>query len=170
MTSGEEKDKKELVQTDAVPPGSVVLSPAEQAELQKYLDAAEAQAAGDPGLPTGPERDSIFKFFRELLVRDDTSKVGNVDKYELGYLPLPVRAYQSIAHYCDMRGLNLWSSWAMGKGEIILATSLSKKGFLPQLFVTQIKREQKSLGSKYVEKGFFGKKKVYDEGGNQIEE
>jgi len=166
VDSGEDNTKTQQV---AVPEGSVVLSPTEQEELQRYLNEAESTSRGGEAYPTGPSKDSIFKFFREILERADSSKAANVDKYELGYLPLPVRAYQSIAHYCEMRGLGLWQRWAMGKGEIILATSLSKKGFLPQLFVTQIKREQKGPSSRVVEKGFFGKKKVIDDGGEQGE-
>ena len=45
----------------------------------------------------------------------------------------------------------------MGKAEIITATSMSRKGFWPQLFVTQIKKEHK-VTPKETKTGWFNKK------------
>lgn len=109
------------------------------------------------GYPTPPSKDNLFKFFRELLKKNDSSKFGNLSAAELGLPDITVRGYQSIA-------INLKHGWNMNKlanyleekGESTLATSLSKKGFLAQLFVTQIKKDQKVKDMPQQSKGLFG--------------
>jgi len=134
----------------------------DQAEFEQLSDeeqeAYEKQlSGGDRGLdyPTPPSKDSIFKFFREILATSDSSKVGNLSERELGMLPHSTRRYIDLANYAEAEDLDTISAFFMAKAETILATSSSKKGFLPQLFVTQIKKEQKISPS--VGKGSFWK-------------
>ena len=135
----------------------------EMKQLEEDLEQ-ELKSLGSPGVsgygsPSTPSKDSIFKFFREILHIKDSSKVGNLDKRELGYLPNSVRDYQDIAAYAAAEGLDKVSDYLKNKAEIVLATSSSKKGFLPQLFVTNIKKEKKiTEDSKPKEQGWLGKK------------
>jgi len=145
-----------------------------EAELQQKLEsmsdeelnAIELQLGGTPissgedkGYPTPPDKDSIFKFFREIIRAKDSSKIANVQIRELGFLPLSIRGYQSIALFAKNQTLDDVADYLGAEAEIVLATSLSKKGFLPQLFVTQIKREKKDAPKdllKVEKKGFLG--------------
>jgi hypothetical protein len=117
------------------------------------------------GYPTPPTKDSIFKFFRDILGLEDSSKAGNLESNEMGQLKLTVRHYQDLANFAKYRNLDIVNAYLKGKSEIILSTSLSRKGFLPQLFVTQIKKEQKMRKAEaQVKQGFFSPKpKVVEE-------
>lgn len=110
------------------------------------------------GYPKAPPKESIFRFFRHILGLTDSSKVGNLDKDELGNLKLSVRDYLDIANYAEAENLDQVTAYLRSKAETVLSTSMSKKGFLSQLFVTQIKKEQK-LSKPEVKKSLFGKSK-----------
>lgn len=133
----------------------------ELAALEEQI--AEASKVGQPDSPKAPSKDSIFKFFREIIHTKDSSKVANLSKIELGNLNHSVRFYQRVSIYSEEEGLKTISSYFSRLGEIILATSMSKKGFLDQLFVTQIKKEQK-MDKPVGKKPWFGLGKSVDEG------
>lgn len=126
-------------------------------EMDQFVEQQEAtqDLAASYGYPTPPPKESIYKFFKFLIKEEDSSKFSNLSSQELGIPTIPVRGFQSIA-------LDLENAWGMDKvakyfragGEITLATSLSKKGFLASLFVTQIKREKKDK-PKEIKKGLF---------------
>ena len=121
-------------------------------------DIMEELKIGDKsyGYPKPPSKESIFKFFRHILDLEDSSKVGNLDKAELGMPNIPVRAWQEIANYAEAENLDIVTAYLRSKGEVTLSTSMAKKGFLAQLFVTQIKKEQK-LHKPKEKKGLFSK-------------
>lgn len=109
------------------------------------------------GFPKQKEKASIFNFLNKVLKTEDTSKVGNIDEEELRV----TRLLQSTASYANAWGLPDVEGYLVKEGEIILATSDSKKGFLVSTAITskkQIERKdrnkEKSGGSKW-----FGKKK-----------
>lgn len=95
------------------------------------------------GSPEPEKKDSIFRFFREILHTKDSKKVGNLTDTEIGGTKIGIRHYFNIANYAEVEGLNDVAKYLRDKSEIIAATSMSRKGFLAQLFVTQIKKEQK---------------------------
>lgn len=139
----------------------------EKEELEKLqrLEAElktmeEAESVGEEyGFPEAPKKESVYRFFKYLLALGDSSKTGNLSVPELGQLKLHVRGYRDIAAYARSEGLSDVANYLDNKGEILLATSLSKKGFLPQLFVTQIKKEQKVKPTEEVKKKWFVSKK-----------
>ena len=108
-------------------------------------------------------KDTVFKFFREILVSKDSTKVANLDNRELGQLDLSVRSYLEIAKYLEAEGLDKVQKYMEDKAEIIARTSMSKKGFWSQLFVTQIKKEQKLKESEPKKKWLFSGKKEEEE-------
>ncbi len=111
------------------------------------------------GYPEQDKKDSIFKFFREILHTKDSKKVGNLTDAEIGTASMGIRNYINIAAYADAEGLNIVGNYLRAKGETIAATSMSRKGFLAQLFVTQIKKEQKLRSSpSEIKKGWFARK------------
>ena len=84
-------------------------------------------------------KDSIFKFFREILKTEDSKKVGNMSDVEINN----TRIYLNLANYANIEGMGIVEMYMRSKAEVVAATSMSRKGFLAQLFVTQIKKEQK---------------------------
>jgi len=115
----------------------------EESQQQQALEDIQEQQAYLQGMPPPQRKDTIFRFFRDLLDRKDSSKVANLMNEELGKPKITVRGFQTVALYADAEDLDIVAKYLRAEGEITLATSLSRKGFLPQLFVTQIKKEQK---------------------------
>jgi len=134
----------------------VEITEEELAEMEEELKDIEAK--DDYGAPKKPDKENLFKFFKHILDLVDTTKVGNLTMAELGMYKLPVRQIQDVAKYAEAEGLNLVSEYLNSKSHIITSTSMSKKGFWPQLFVTQIKKEQKMKESE-AKPGLFSKKK-----------
>lgn len=134
-------------------------------ELEQYLKEIGVSDFDDDtkgyGSPEPEKKDSLFQFFRELLYLKESKKVGNLDKPELGLPDVSVRNAFDIAVFAQSQGLGKVADYFEAKAGITLDTSLTKKGFLPQLFVTQIKKDQKISSSPTIEKkGIFGKKTV----------
>lgn len=108
--------------------------------------------------PAPSPRESIFSFFNRVLDLKDSSKVANLDKMELGRLDLSVRNSEHLAFLGTALHNKSYHDFFMKKAEITLATSMSKKGWLQELVVTQKKFTQRSVQpmSAQVKKGFLG--------------
>jgi|TARA_Y100000310_G_scaffold342241_1_gene444503 hypothetical protein len=122
-----------------------------QEEIQEIEEELDGLDQGY-GSPEPPLKDNVYKFFREILEKEDSTRIGNLKTTELGQLPLGVRSYLEIGGFCDKVGLEKVAAYLKEKAMIVTSTSMSKDGFLAQLFVTQIKKEQK------VDKPLEGKK------------
>ena len=109
------------------------------------------------GSPEPEKKEGIFRFFRYILNIKDTTRIGNLRDSELGVTRVGVRSYQEIANYAYAEDLDLVGDYFRDKSDIITATSMSRKGFWPQLFVTQIKKETKEKPTE-AKKGWFAKK------------
>ena len=133
----------------------------EEAEILQEQMEEQAQSPTDGyGYPKPPVKESVYKFFREILRLKDSSKVGNLSAAELGTPKISVRGLQEIAIDVEMGwGLDYCAEYLSARAESILATSDSKKGFLAQLFVTQIKKEQKIKMPSEQKGGWFSKNK-----------
>jgi len=104
-------------------------------------------------------RESIFTFFAKVLGLKDSSKVGNLDRRELGMLDLSVRNCEYLAKLGKMLHNKSYDDFFMHKAEITLATSMSKKGWLPELVVSQKKFSQRTVQPMALQpskKGFLG--------------
>src|SRR3990167_1374322 len=111
----------------------------EQTEKQKE---AQDEVYEDTA-PTYKEKDDLYSLFKWIIARTDSSKVGNLDKVELGLLNISVRDCQRISLIGDVLKHAQFGKFFLGQGEITLATSLSKKGHLVELFVTTQKKSAK---------------------------
>lgn len=106
--------------------------------------------------------ESIFSFFKHILGIKDSSKVGNLDKRELGNLDLSVRNCENLAKLGYILNNKSFHDYFMQKAEITLATSMSKKGWLPELVVSQKRFTQRAVQPVAVtapqqqKKGFLG--------------
>lgn len=112
------------------------------------------------GSPTSSQKDSLFKFFRDILTTKDTTRVGNLSADEVGSSEISVRGWKRIANYASMEGLNKVAEYFNSQSEIMTSSSMSKDGFWSKLTVTQIKKEQKVKEPKRENKRWFGKEKV----------
>lgn len=118
----------------------------------------ELEGKDSYGFPNKADKDSLFKFFRRILDIVDTTRIGNVTATELGVLRLGIRHYQELSKYAESEGLSNVANYLLNKSHIITSTSMSKKGFWSELFVTQIKKERKDK-DKTEKKGIFSSKK-----------
>ena len=108
------------------------------------------------GSPEPERKDSVFKFFEKILKLAESWKVGNLHDTEIGQSKLSVRGNLEIAQYCKAEDLMEVSEYFTKRAEIIASTSMGRKGFLAQLFVTQIKKEQKLKPPMAQKKKLFG--------------
>jgi len=130
----------------------------EQQDYGEYQqEVQEEQQFGS--YPSPVPRESIFTFFRHILGITDSSKVANLDKRELGSLDLSVRNSEHLAKLGYMLHNKSYGDYFMGKAEITLATSMSKKGWLAELVVSQKKYSQRTvqpMALQPAKKGFLG--------------
>jgi hypothetical protein len=130
----------------------------DQQDYQDYQqDYNEDQQFG--AYPGAVPRESIFTFFAKVLGLRDSSKVANLDRKELGILDVSVRNCEYLATLGAMLHNKSYYDFFMGKAEITLATSMSKKGWLPELVVSQKKFSQRTvqpMGLQPAKKGFMG--------------
>lgn len=89
--------------------------------------------------PSSRKPDSLFTLFKNVWKTNDSSKVGNLDKSELGDLGISVRDCQRIATISKLLHHKKFAKYFLNQGEIILSTSMSKKGWFVELFVTSKK-------------------------------
>lgn len=123
------------------------LTPYEEEELAEALGA---------GYPMRQEKNNIFEFFSKIMKTRDTTKVSNLDEFELG----SIRILQSAELYADQMGLDKVGNYLDKEAEIVLASANSKKGFLINAAITQkrqLQSEQKA--SQGGNKGWFAKKR-----------
>lgn len=98
--------------------------------------------------PQAKRPDSLFSLFKNVWSTKDSSKVANLDKTELGDLGMSVRDCQRIALLSELLHHKKFAKYFAEQGEITLATSMSKKGWFVELFVTSKKFAHKgTLGN-----------------------
>jgi len=116
----------------------------EDLEEEKLEEQAEQEqeAYSYPDPPR--QKDDLYSLFKWIIKKIDSSKIGNLNKEELGMLNISVRDCQKIALLADSLGHPAFGKFFKAQGEITLATSLSKKGHLVELFVTSQKKTFKS--------------------------
>jgi len=136
----------------------------EDEELKKIDEEIEKLKALDTsgyGSPEPPRKDSIVNFFRELITTKDSTKIGNLNENELGVTKLGVRHLLNLGNYAEVEGLDMVADYFRDQAEVVSASSMSRKGFLVQASVTQIKKEQKIEKPKEKKKWF--QKKIEEE-------
>ena len=128
-------------------------------EELKELVEGEGEGKTDYGSPEPEKKESMYKFFREIINLKESWKVGNLKDEEIGQIRLGVRSYLDLARYAQAENLDLVKDYFIDKADIVAAPTMGRKGFMAQLFVTQIRKEQKIKDpSALKKKGWFGKK------------
>ena len=109
--------------------------------VEEQRDAWDEQGGN---YPISKKPDSLFSLFKEVWKAKDSSKVANLDpKTELGDLGLTVRHCQKIAIASKILGEEDVASYFDNLAEITLSTSMAKKGWFSELFVSTKKFAQK---------------------------
>lgn len=128
------------------------------AQLEAELKELEGMSKGssDYGSPKPEEKENMFKFFKEILNLPASWKVGNLKDEEIGKIELTVRSNLSLAQYARAEGLDLVSDYFENEADIVAAPTMGRKGFMAQLFVTQIRREQKMSAPQPQKRSWFG--------------
>ena len=131
-------------------------------EKQELKEAVEAQEEGYNGpIPPMPEeKHNVHKFLTNVVMAEDTTKVGNLLPEEVGMAKYPVRTCQELSLFCDtVADKPGFSDYFKKEGEVVLATSLSIYALLIKLAVTtNLKTQRKlSLEDKNENKGWFKK-------------
>ena len=112
------------------------------------------------GAPPQEKKDDVYKFFRDMIKSEDTTKFGNMKPEELGYPSWTFRGLKDISSFANSMGLEC-GDYLADKAENIASSSLSKNALLAQLVVTQIKKTRTETGNQPKPGLFnFGKKKV----------
>jgi hypothetical protein len=108
--------------------------------------------------PIQKKPDSLFSLFNNVWKSKDSTKVANIEpKLELGDLGISVRQCKKIAYASDILNESDVKNWFGQLGEITLSTSMSKKGWFTELFVSTKKFAQKGNIDNF--KGAEGNKK-----------
>lgn len=110
--------------------------------IERQQDAVNDYYDDDTS-PTPNEKEDLYSLFWKTINIKDSSKVGNLDKIELGMLNMSVRDMQKIAIYCNLINYTEVAKWLNEQSQIVLKTSSSKKGWLTELFVSAKKYSSK---------------------------
>lgn len=105
-------------------------------QLEEYGDVANV-----PGMK---KKDDVFSLFKRVWKAPDSSKIANLSNQELGMLPMDVRNNKNLALLSITFGHEDLAEFFMNRAEITLATSMAKKGWFTELFVSQKKFTAKS--------------------------
>ena len=105
---------------------------------QDELDAEELQDQQDMYPPEGG-LGGIYALFGQVISQDDTKRIANLSKEEMGVLPFTVRGSLWVAKLGLSFGHKIFGDFFAHQASIISETSLSKDGFLIQTFVTSKK-------------------------------
>jgi len=129
-----------------------------------------AQAMKD-NAQTPEEKQSVFTFLFNVATAKDTTKSANLrddkDISELGGPSYTVRgAKEMSAIATHIMGNKYFDDYFKLEAENTLATSLSREGFLIRQGTTQTKQVADITKRRKVNKGWFGKEKVEEQGGD----
>lgn len=116
-----------------------------QDRMEDQHDDVESVEWAD--VPQQKRSEGLYTLFQKVLRSKDNSKVGNLDKYELGPQPfMNVRNAQFLALCGGTVKHKRFATFFYDVAEITLKTSASKKGWFTELFVSQKKSTQRFVG------------------------
>jgi len=144
----------------------------EQEEMTDEEAIMKIASAMGKNAPTQEDRQSVHAFLNNVATAEETTKVGNLrDDKEMNELGIPVhnvRGSLEMSRIADKIMENpFFKDWFKAEAEDTLATSLSRDGFLVRQATTQTKNVADITKRKKINKGWFGKSKVEESGGDQ---
>lgn len=129
-----------------------------------------AQAMKD-NAPSAEDKQSVFTFLFNVATAKDTTKIGNLrddkDINELGIPIYTVRGSKNLALISDKIMENeYFKEYFDIESENTLGTSLSREGFLVKQATVQTKQVADVTRRRKINKGWFGKEKIEESGGD----
>lgn len=129
-----------------------------------------AQAMKD-NAPSQEEKHNVHEFLDNVVKAEDTTKIGNLrddkDMNELGVPSYPVRALKDMALISEkIMGNKYFQDYFEKEAENVLASSLSRGGFLVRQATIQTKQVADITKRRKINKGWFGKKTTEESGGD----
>jgi len=119
-------------------------------EQQEEYDDSQEDEDWAANVPEKRKEESLYTLFQRVWRTPDSSKVANLDKYELGKVSLMnVRDSQYLALLGNALKHPKFSAFFNTVAEITLKTSASKKGWFTELFVSQKKFTQRASSSSF---------------------
>lgn len=85
----------------------------------------------------------LYALFQDVLDRASTTKVSNLDKTELGNLDITVRDAMKIGLIAKTFHHPSFANFFFNQAEITTSSSMAKKGWFTELFVTSKKFAQR---------------------------
>ena len=110
---------------DSFGPEEGYYDPTEEQEEEQFL-----------GFSEGKPREGLYALFNKVLTLPRSTKVGNVDKHELGDLGISVREGLRVALIGDTFGHPIFARFFSMQSNIVTDSSMAKKGWFTELFVT----------------------------------
>lgn len=131
---------------------------------------AIAAAMKDSGL-TPDEKHNVHTFLNKVATSEDTTKTANLradkDVDELGQTVYNVRGAKQMALISDdIMNNDFFKKYFEKEAEITTSTSLGREGFLVRQGTTQTKQVADITKRRKVNKGWFGKEKIEEQGGD----
>jgi len=118
---------------------------------------AEAEDLRDFIRKVGEEK-GIDNFFLEIIRNDDSLKLGNLTQDEIGLPQLPVRTLVELADDCEnIPSMSSFVDDFRKQAQNMIASSLSKEGFLIKARITQKKELLDSDKRKQKRRSLFGR-------------
>jgi len=96
------------------------------------------------GYSESKPKEGLYALFNKVLSMPRTIKVGNVDKHELGELGISIRESLRVALIGKTFGHKQFSNFFENQANIITDTSMAKRGWLAELFITSKKTTDRS--------------------------
>lgn len=112
------------------------------AEVDREADIREELESS----PQHKTASDLFSLFWKVIKIKDSSKVGFLKKEELGHFNISVRDLQRIELIADTLGHPHFGNFFGAQGEITLATSSSRDGWLVDKFITSKAERTKHHG------------------------
>lgn len=109
---------------------------------QEYQEAALESM--DANFPIQKEQQGLYQTLWKMITRGDSTKIANLQKVELGDHGITVRDAQHLSKLGEMFYNPAYQDYFRQHGEITLATSMSRDGWLGELFISQKKTLSKS--------------------------
>ena len=105
------------------------------------LDIQDAQVDQYEQYPSGPKAtENILTWFWKIVGLKDSTKVANLTDTEVGAAPLTVRGLQRLALVSQYLNEDGVQKFFKDDAEIVLATSMSRKGWLVEQSISTKKQ------------------------------
>jgi len=130
-------------------------APEAQGAPEGYYEPADSgsydeSGGGDDdflGFSEGKPKEGLYALFNKVLTLPKSTKVGNVDKHELGELGISIRESLRVALIGDTFGHPIFAKFFASQANIVTDTSMAKKGWFTELFVSQRRFTEQSKAS-----------------------